>query len=158
MSEQGAYARLAELAEVGEVGAVPVGEGAVLLRAEAEPASVAPGEVFRVRYRWRCEQPVEQRLTLRVEFVNARWLRARGDPGAELPPEARQGWGTEHAFLYGVRPLEANAPGRHYEQVGYYVAAREAPPGAYLMRVAINPPQRRSPPVPVARVDLEAAP
>jgi hypothetical protein len=155
---QVAYAHLPELALRGAVGAAPLGRGVVLLRAEPEPAAVAAGEVFRVRYQWRCEATVEEALSLKVDFVNAQWLLDRHDPSAVPPPAAYLAFGTQHALLHGVTPLPVNAPATHYEETAYYVASRDVPPGPYLMRVALVTGAGATLPVPVARVDVEAAP
>jgi hypothetical protein len=137
------------------VGPVPIRPGVTLLRAQAEPSVVAPGEVFRVRYEWRCDQAITDRRALQVEFINAAWLLAQKNPFAEPPEEAPLGFGTERPWMYELAPLAANPPGTHYEQIAHYAAGRGLTPGPYVVRVAVNPPGQNTRLVPVARLDLK---
>jgi hypothetical protein len=103
-------------------------------------------------------------MRLRVSLVNQRALPAWRQASAAAVPGAadaldafqRVALSVPEPFVYGIVPLDANAPGAYYEQTIYPVVSRLLEPGRYVVLASLEMEHAATSPTPVATLNLSA--
>jgi hypothetical protein len=152
--------------------------GIALLGASAEPSRVGRADwlgrdrsgrsFFGLRLLWKCRQAIEHPVKVALVFVkegaeqvltpNAVGFLLTGDqrllPKQQQERVRRLAFGEDHPLLYGLLPLQANAPGEHYERAVPFVTPSGVEPGRYRIYASAASAGQRGRPVAVGELTI----